>query len=337
MKPITTRNWVLLIVALLLGLLGWQLLLDNFRDQERQLRTDLRNGLRQQFPEQAEAVQARYGLRSFPIDKPIQLDLPQVVLVHGLDDPGRVWMNLAPALSAEGFGVWIMSYPDDQPIEESARLLQRELVTLRDQGVERLDIVAHSMGGLVSRELLTGPGLAGGIPAVGQLIMVGTPNQGSELARFRALAELRDQFADMINGDFHWLGWVFDGAGEAGVDLIPGSRFLQQLNARPAAPATRMNVIAAVLGEVESSHLQSNLSILAGAEVELLNGPLQLLQGISETVGDGLVTLESARLAGAGFYRVEGNHLSMIRNLMESSERLPPAIPIVIKLLKDRP
>ena len=40
------------------------------------------------------------------------------------------------------------------------------------------------------------------------------------------------------------LGAIIDGAGEAKVDLLPGSRFLTELNARPQPVGTDMLIIA---------------------------------------------------------------------------------------------
>ena len=50
--------------------------------------------------------------------------------------------------------------------------------------------------------------------------------------------------------------------------------------------------------------------------------------------GDGLVTVESARLEGVPLRTVEGTHLSMIRNVTKSSNRIPPAVPIIVDRLK---
>ncbi|MBA1331756.1 acetyltransferase, partial [Candidatus Endoriftia persephone str. Guaymas] len=98
-----------------------------------------------------------YGLKPFPAGRPLNLSRPQVVLIHGLDDPGKIWMNLAPTLAKTGFSVWLMNYPDDQPISESAELFHQQLQWLQQQGVSSITIVAHSMGGLVSRDLLSRP------------------------------------------------------------------------------------------------------------------------------------------------------------------------------------
>ena len=120
------------------------------------------------------------------------------MLIHGLDDPGAVWQNLAPALVKDGYNVWLMHYPNDQPIVDSAYLFFMKLHGLKESGVNRLCIVAHSMGGLVSREMLTSPAIGyktsvekGQVPEVINLIMIGTPNHGSQLARFRIVTEMR--------------------------------------------------------------------------------------------------------------------------------------------------
>jgi hypothetical protein len=179
--------------------------------------------------------------------------------------------------------------------------------------------------------MLTEPTLEGGDgPRVSQLIMVGTPNHGSELARFRSLAEWRDQFSDLLEGDFHWLGFIFDGAGEAGIDLLPGSRFLRELNARPGPRSTRLTVIAAELSKYD----RERVSGLVEEESALVEAQA-LLAEVSASVGDGLVSVASARLDGADFHLVEGNHMSMIRNVLESSQRVPPAVPLVVRLLQN--
>jgi len=95
------------------------------------------------------------------------------------------------------------------------------------------------MGGLVARDLLTSPEIKydravkqGEVLEVNSLIMVGTPNHGSQLVRFRTFGKLRDQLTRLTKGEANWLGFILDGAGEAKIDLLPGSRFLAELNDR---------------------------------------------------------------------------------------------------------
>jgi pimeloyl-ACP methyl ester carboxylesterase len=324
-------RWTLLAVAVVSV---WQLVRSEFVHTERQARSQLKDAAEQAFPTQAAAAHARYGLSRL---YPARSENREVVLVHGLDDPGKVWMNLAPALGTAGYGVSQMTYPNDQPVHDSAALLHASLRALSRDGIEQVAIVAHSMGGLVTREMLTSPVFACGgvhcpIPRVRHLIMIGTPNHGSSLARFRGLGELREQFARILAGEAVWLDWIFDGAGEAGIDITPGSPFLTALNARPPPRGAAMDVIAGVVAE-EQAQAMDRLIVES-----LFSDPTLRVAPLAERLGDGLVSLASARLPGVPLHRVQGNHLSIIRNLDADDDRVPPAIPIVLGLLSaDRP
>ncbi|MGD9017011.1 MAG: hypothetical protein PVH30_06480, partial [Desulfobacterales bacterium] len=295
--------------------------------------------------ETVDRIKATYGLKPFDPSKLPGSGPPEnkpVVLVHGLDDPGIVWMTLAPVLSDDGFSVLILTYPNDQPIAESARFFLKSLESMPPG--ERISIVAHSMGGLVAREMLTNPELdygakadSGALPRVDRLIMVGTPNHGSELARFRIVMEIRDQLVSLSTGDYHWLRGVVDGVGEAGIDLTPGSEFLTRLNRRPHPPNVDMMVIAGVLSQEQKDEIDALATDLkdrvpdegrgAGDTME------DMLLSMTRQIGDGLVPLTSARLPGIEFNIVSGTHLSMIRNLTATSQRIPPAIPIIVEAL----
>ena len=315
-----------LLFGLLLAL-AWQLLRPFFPAEEREVRSQLRETLSTQFPAAADASAQRFGLRRFAPHESAGRD---VVLIHGLDDPGKVWMNMAPALSQAGYRVWVLDYPNDQAIGDSAVFLRRQLAAAAGLH-DGLAIVAHSMGGLVSREMLGS--LAAdcgsarcGVPQVTQLIMIGTPNHGSEMARLRGLGEVREQASRLLNGEAGWLDWIVDGAGEAGLDLLPGSDFLRALNARPQPPGVAMQVIAGVIGDQQLQQIDRLLADYA-------EGVARPASGAGEAWGDGLVSLESARLAGVPLMRVAGNHLSIVRNVSEHSDRVPPAVPLVLQML----
>ena len=320
---------LLLLVAL--SVVAWQVTRTAFPDHERALRSQLKTTVESTFPEQAEQARARFGLTRLHQAGP---GMSEVVLVHGLDDPGMVWMNLAPALHEEGYGVSVMEYPNDQPIRDSARAFAESLQSMARQGIVELSIVAHSMGGLVSREMLGNPSLACSnpgcrIPWVDRLIMIGTPNHGSHLARFRGLGELREQISRMVDGKAGWLDSVFDGAGEAGLDLMPGSPFLTELNSRSYPDSTAMRIVAGVIAKDEAEALAR---FIGDADEGAEGG---MVVPLAEFFGDGLVSLESASLPGVPLTRVSGNHLSIIRNLSTGSARVPPAVPIVLQLLRE--
>lgn len=77
--------------------------------------------------------------------------------------------------------VWQVRYHNDQPIVDSAWFFSGHIGQLTQLGVSEIGVVAHSMGGLVSREMLTNPQIAfverartGTVPRVVGLIKVGT-------------------------------------------------------------------------------------------------------------------------------------------------------------------
>ena len=269
-----------------------------------------------------------------------------VVLVHGLDDPGKVWQNLSPTLVKEGYAVWQLEYPNDQPVVESAKLFFEELQQLRSEGVARIASVALSMGGLVSRALLTSDAIdyysslrQGSVPQVAKLIMVGTPNHGSQMARFRVFSEIRDQLDRLLKGEANGLGFLLDGAGEAKIDLLPGSHFLSELNSRPHPDGVDMLIIAGITAPWSENDISLWLGDIAekvggdrSAEFEKVGN---FMKSMSNGLGDGLVTLESARLDDIPLLTVHGTHLSMIRNISMDSERIPPAIPLILNRLSN--
>ena len=129
-----------------------------------------------------------------------------VVLVHGLNSDHTSWTNwIKPdgflasvgmpgyAVDDGQFGTRSMntgnpSRPLDgtNSIAENAQILAEYVEAVRvNTGAERIDLVAHSLGGLISRyyvqnlmPLVQIPGLAD-VPVANQLFMAGTPNGGA--------------------------------------------------------------------------------------------------------------------------------------------------------------
>jgi pimeloyl-ACP methyl ester carboxylesterase len=350
LKKLKSKRWQFIIVFIVLGGGVWQLPRCIFPEEEKQIRIKSRETVKRYFPAQTAKIQDSYGLNAFPDtstnEQPAKDQAAVVVLVHGLDDPGKVWMNLAPVLAGNSFTVWVLNYPNDQPVVESSRFFLEELHTLYQRGVRTISVVAHSMGGLVSREMLTHPEWdyigkvrRGEAPAIKRLIMVGTPNHGSEMVRFRVLSELRDQSVNLFKGEFHWLRWIIDGAGEAGIDLLPQSRFLETLNRRPHPQGVEMLIIAGIMSPWQANDLKHLTDNLQPQLPKKMNPALislkESFQNMNLKIGDGLVTVASTRLKGIPHITVKGTHLSIIRNLSSTSQRMPPAIPIIVEQLKN--
>ncbi|MEA1051299.1 alpha/beta hydrolase [Lamprobacter modestohalophilus] len=266
-------------------------------------------------------------------------DRPRVLLIHGLDEPGIIWDDLAPAVAEAGFEVWELRYPNDQGIDRSAAFLAQHWGALPDDRPAIL--IGHSMGGLLAREFVTRWRHPVGEPAkiegaaVGGVLMVGTPNQGSDWARLRIWLELREHFEDAQRRRFSLFAGLRDGLGEAKIDLRPDSAFLQALNARPWPASVPRAIIGARLVE-PPKHLIASLDA-AAAEVgsETLGEQLHAwFDGLGDGLGDGAVSVESLQLEDvAEPIIVNGAHRTMLRRLF-ADDPTPPAIAPIIDQLK---
>jgi pimeloyl-ACP methyl ester carboxylesterase len=280
------------------------------------------------------------------------------VLVHGLDDPGDIWQDLVPALVDAGVTPVVFEYHNDRAAAGSAAMLGEALRDLRRKGVTDIDLVCHSMGGLLGRDVLTRAEFYAGeadghadLPDVGRFIMLGTPNAGSALARLRAVTELREQLMRWAGDDSlhprQLLGYLTDGLGEAGKDLLPGSAYLTELNARPAPAGVETTCVVGVLAPADVA----DLSWIQGAPIlreivgeEEAAALSRAIEDLRTNLGDGCVPESSARLEGvADTVRVEASHRGMVRRLGieeavrqavgEPKHEVPPAIPVVLERL----
>jgi triacylglycerol esterase/lipase EstA (alpha/beta hydrolase family) len=289
-----------------------------------------------------------------PIDQQDELSARVVVLVHGLDEPGGIWDQLAPALSGDGHTVARFDYANDQAIVRSADAFESALQRLRDAGVQEIDLVCHSMGGLVAREALSRDAFAGLNVSVGTMVTLGTPHKGSPWARLRSIAEAREQVQRWAESDDldpkRLLGFFNDGDGQAGVDLMPGSTFFRQLEKRSFPSSIR---VVCVVGRSDTPNTLFGTLSSASAR-DLLRetiGPAQAQQILSQIdragseFGDGVVPVSSAVMDGViDVVIVNANHRGMVRtieleqrvragtNLPEAAE--PPAIRVVLDRLR---
>lgn len=140
-----------------------------------------------------------------------------VIVVHGLWVHGLVMEYLVHQLKQNGFDAHAWSYPTmRRTLSENAEGLAQHCNSL---GIKRMNIVAHSMGGLVALKMLE---LAPTIRCE-RLLLLGTPYTGS------ASAQRLAQFP--------------------GGDLLLGRSIQQWLaEARPAARAQAVGVIAGTRG-----------------------------------------------------------------------------------------
>jgi triacylglycerol esterase/lipase EstA (alpha/beta hydrolase family) len=106
-----------------------------------------------------------------------------VVLLHGFFMNRTQWLWLGRRLAERGLGpLYGTTYFSPQTVAQSARHLERFIEHVRArEDAERVDIVAHSLGGVVARYYVE---QLDGAAQVGQLITIGSPHRGTRLARF---------------------------------------------------------------------------------------------------------------------------------------------------------
>jgi YVTN family beta-propeller protein len=140
-----------------------------------------------------------------------------VVLVHGFTgDPttfGAMDSLLQRTASLEVFS---FNYSSDTslfkglPIEKIAGNLAQFIGTLTTHGIDRVDVVAHSMGGLVTRAYIADMAIQNGTPVpyagnIRKLITIGTPNYGVAprlLTRLDAFAQNKQVQEMLFSSDF---------------------------------------------------------------------------------------------------------------------------------------
>jgi hypothetical protein len=97
--------------------------------------------------------------------------------IHGITKSSKVYHAMGPALEKAGYTVVPFDYPSTRiNIPQAAGYLDRVIRSL--EGIERIDFVVHSMGGLVVRSWFKDHDDI----RVKRIVMLGTPNRGAELA-----------------------------------------------------------------------------------------------------------------------------------------------------------
>lgn len=216
-----------------------------------------------------------------------------VVLAHGLAVPDQggkrpYWGRIADTLRTHGAQVYFGGQDAWGSIETGAAQLGEAVQrAMRETGCTRVNIIAHSKGGLEARYLISSMGWG---RCVASLTMLSTPNRGSRVAE--TLLYARPGIALWARGnDAYWAahGDRQPDSMRAGEQLTPAS--MEQFNRdNPDANCVYYQSFGARL-----------LGARADGAMALTRGLFLPLHGES----DGLVTPESARW---GHYRgtIEG-------------------------------
>lgn len=104
-----------------------------------------------------------------------------VVLLHGIKKTSACMRKFARHLEGLGYKVRNLDYPSTRlPIEKIAERIELEIEDAAESTDGNVHLIGHSMGGLIIRAVLKNYRPSN----LGRVIMIGTPNKGSQVADF---------------------------------------------------------------------------------------------------------------------------------------------------------
>lgn len=147
-----------------------------------------------------------------------------VLFVYGISGSFQDWRYLVEKLDRQKYQPWLFQYPSGLRLDKSASSLASLILLLKQQyGFERLVVVAHSMGGLVSRGAIQRVAQTAGTNFIPTFVSISTPWGGHEAA---------------ASGVKHLQYPV-----PAWHDMSPGSDYLRDILAAPLPPGTKHDLM----------------------------------------------------------------------------------------------
>jgi len=156
--------------------------------------------------------------------------VPRVLLVHGICGSSTAWdPYFASALEDSGFAVKRLSYGSGDFSKPFTEYVNELAAKIKEIGADRVSVVGHSMGGLIAREYMRKQTLNNEKNRIAQLVMLGTPNHGSDLT-----AKILN-WGPVVQGLLGAFGYFSDClknplTKEALWTQIPGAALLNRLN-----------------------------------------------------------------------------------------------------------
>jgi pimeloyl-ACP methyl ester carboxylesterase len=256
-----------------------------------------------------------------------------VVFVHGLASSPRAWVQTInelqndPSIAAR-YQFWMFLYPTGQPIPGSADRLRRSLIKVResfdpnhaDIALDRMVLVGHSMGGLLSKMMVQDSKLVlwdamitiprdqfkaspqvqqsldsvlifRPLPFVARVVFIATPHRGSPIAN----SGFGQTIAALVRRPAYVAAHIAEIEAMNGPDVIS-----PELRGRAINAIENLRTDSPILGALKDIPIQPGVAY---------HSIIPLIDGSIGT--DGVVEYRSSHLDGAASERIfAGTHLS---------------------------
>lgn len=235
-----------------------------------------------------------------------------VLLIHGLYSEGSIWEPLKLQLMNAGYPEkWLgnLDFPNDQSFANAYPSVQAGIQYLLDEaraegvGVNQVDVVGHSMGGILARYHLQSEDYKNNI---NKLITLNTPHSGSQWANF-----LYDGMYDSFGS---WVLYNYIPGSDALADLRVNSLAIQTMNMPPAlnksiAPTHAISTIhtggfGALLPDVDNPLVYMSVLLRQAIGFAHFLAPQgnQYLDYLFDGEPSDLIVASSSQIGGAGSF-----------------------------------
>jgi len=250
-----------------------------------------------------------------------------VLLVHGFNSTSAFFAKFAGRCREDGIQVVSYDYPSGLSASTAAQQLGGELRSLeaKQKGVH-LVVVAHSIGGLIARAALELQPNESRPTCITDVFFLGTPHRGTRLADPKTPLEAR--IAQTLVAVTASLGGRCSRESTAiPADIAPNSAFLERLARQKPPQNVRYHSLIGTKGLVDARskaklrdewRRQIKRLRLAPTEEAATRDLVDRLTELHEGLGDGVVSVESARLLQAKSERMV--HLDHFELLSQPDE-----------------
>jgi len=165
----------------------------------------------------------QHGFAVYFLEKYDSKKMP-VLFVYGISGSFQDWRPILEKLDRKKYQPWLFLYPGGFRLDKSANTLAAMMIMLKQRyEFDQMAVVAHSMGGLVSRGAIQRAAKQNGTNFVSEFVSIATPWGGHEAAQM-----------GVKYLDYPVPAWR---------DMSPGSDYLKNIIETPLPQGTRHDLI----------------------------------------------------------------------------------------------